>query len=156
MLRRKWTWAGALVGVLSFDWQHKGRGLYPRQRWALKALGQHCAFSMEPSFVVCIYCPGLLLFFRHCVCTFLNLALDEVNSNFVLMHLLIMSSNSNWRTPCNTAADPLLNRCKALILILHYVVYECITSWQFIVMKQAAFQNGHNDWAYSFIKTSSE
>ncbi len=41
-----------------------------------------------------------------------------------------------------------------------YVVYECITSWliaalritrlqlytkQFIVMKQAAFQNGHND-----------
>lgn len=33
----------------------QGQGFASQQRWALKALGQHCAFSMEPSFVVCIY-----------------------------------------------------------------------------------------------------
>ncbi len=87
----------------------QGQGFASQQRWALKALGQHCAFSMEPSFVVCIYCPGLqLVFFSYCVFTFLTLALvEEVYCDFVLMHLLIMSSNSNWHSPCR--ADPLLN-----------------------------------------------
>ncbi len=51
----------------------QGQGFASQQRWALKALGQHCLSAWSPVFVVCIYCPGYSsFFFSYCVFTFLT------------------------------------------------------------------------------------